>query len=365
MDGSIISFDSIQLWTSDFETEEEVKGMRVRPSDYESDTGKLLNDFPLFNDVSGSKAMRTDPDGFTVDIRWEFGIKKLIIHFSFGRILNGTNFYLVDYNSICEVFKIVKERLKEYGFKVNIENLQIGRADISRNIYLEERVSYYLETLKDCEMSQGKRRDFIDESNIESVLFYNDSHELHSYDKNLQHKKNCKRLKIPYDVSVHPHTLRNEQRLLNSQKVQEHLGIKYLKDLTLEAYHHARDRYLHSYKKNVYRFDPKDIEAMTEKSWYHELEKFKERYGNKFPVYHLEILGLSEGVLKRGNMRAYYSAVKRLYDGNSKTKAQRLWRFKDHVRKLKDFYNRIQPDLFDGKPAMDLYREMRLKTLAS
>jgi hypothetical protein len=149
-------------------------------------------------------------------------------------------------------------------------------------------------------------------------LWENQQQQVCVYDKlrKMQHDK------LPI-AGLPSNSIRFEHRMLKSKKVRDALNFRSVADL-LESYDSIASSYEQTMKKQLFRYEPAEVETILVSEMEAEMRFFKAKHGRKSLSLYLTCYGL-HSLLQLTNMETILCAVERVYDSRmqkSRMKAQ-------------------------------------------
>lgn len=351
-----VGIDSVRLTLNGYQIDKDAD-LEIDQGRYNNRTGKLLNEFPLFNEVRGAKAQLNNKDlGIRFTIRPFQSVPVAIVEFSVGRVADGSNYGPPDFEKTVSAFDKTEEWLGENGIDTNLMTAGISRLDSVRNIEIEEaQPKMYFPTLSICQMTRTKMTDY----NGEGLLWKNKSQQICAYDK-LEEMKIKK-----HSSSGLPPTLRIEHRCLNSSKVKSVFGFRSVSELLKpNGFKLVPEKYIQNVGSTIFKYTASEIEGLSMKSLQTDLRQFKNMFGAKhfYNAYH-KLKGL-ERILETIDADLYLELLEGEIEGKGETKKRRIRRLRNDFAKTRLNIELTKTDMFRGRTSADLYNEIREKTLA-
>ncbi|HES59161.1 MAG TPA: hypothetical protein ENO18_01910, partial [Caldithrix sp.] len=300
--------DTLRLILTDYTISKHTK-LLVQPSIYDHSDGMKLSNYDLFVDestgevVTGMKAyyngekinltikpsysIKSDKVDKEVKLKRKsydvvFRVKEneqawnspAYVQISVPRYKNPSNFYSLKTKDELKIIEQLGEDLKNIGIKTNIFNSNISRLDTFTNLETDEKFYQYKNIFDIINLSRKKAIDW----NGSTFLWKNNQSQITVYDKieemNFKLKDKFERQKYPANV------MRIENRNLTKKKILNNLGVVNVDQIFL-AYDELKKNHKETINKNIFRYEPKDLEVIQGESLAGELMRFY-RSGNRF-----------------------------------------------------------------------------------
>jgi hypothetical protein len=206
------------------------------------------------------------------------------LKFSLPKYYDGeNNFNALSDKKIKKCFNDIENKLYKLGIKTNLKEATLSRLDCFQNIITDENYHAYTPIFSLMKLSRKKNFEYAGTT----FLWRNGSHQITIYEK-IEEMMNRSKDKTQFGL-LPPQVMRIENRLMNKRKINDSLKLLTVNDLVrnLPA---IRDNYRDLINKNVFRYEPDEIEIMTKKDIIGRMESFKAN-GNKrwfydFVFYH-------------------------------------------------------------------------------
>jgi len=294
--------DTLKLHSRDFEVGQSAD-LKLRPGVVDMKTGEVENSFDLYKNrsgqvVSGSGAY-LNTELFNLDISQ----RGLHIKFTPAKNFYGTNYYSINSSQLKFISEEIQKTLKESDIHLNLEESEVSRIDLCKNIHTDQPFIAYQELFSFLE---GKR---MKSTQYGSYFRYgNKSRQTVFYDKieelNNQHI-DLKRYDIPQED-----TLRGELRFLNKKTVKRDLPATKLVQLqNKDTYEDMRDSYRHYIKDLVFRSKGEDKLKFNFRKEVELLKAIKEKSKRNAIVEYLSISGLEKVLLVYGSLENFRSVL--------------------------------------------------------
>lgn len=346
-----IGIDTVSLLLKNWHVEPGSKMTVVNNTDLE--TGEPINEYELIPGVFGSKISLNDKSGLGIGFEIEpffalGGIPLAKMHFSVGRVANGSNYEPPKFDETKYAFDIAETWLADHGIISDFGNSEITREDTVRNIPTDEQdLKPYFSVLQLCDMPRTTSKDF----GGEGLQIGNRQQQYCCYDK-LQEMKFNK-----HDIAGFPVTLRIEHKLLKKPKVRSVLGIRTVNDLLKPGnLNLIREKYIHHIGKNLFKVKPNDMRFHKHKTLAESLFVFMKAHGRNFRQsfrteygdrYILEQFGLDTWLDVNQSIDSKFNRAR------EKSRLQKVWLKIQNERS----------DFFHVKTNADLYEEIKMKAL--
>jgi len=278
--------DTVKLFIPDYSISNDSL-IQVQPAKVVSGTGEKLNEFELFQTVSGRKLHGSK--AFLNTDKWNLDIKPYsytdrgtacFLHFSVPKIHNGSNYYSVGEQGSRAVFNQVEAELKEHGFYCNLQKADFSRIDTFKNIEPAEPFETYSALFELLKARRGIKRNY-----GTTYLVSNTQQEFCVYDK----LEEMRRSKL--DTSGFPETMRFEHRLLNKQKVKAVLGFAQVADLFKGGYAVIKDKRKESWENSLFNFSVEEVVQLGSQELEQEMRAFEAEHGRFWFSYFLKSYG--------------------------------------------------------------------------
>lgn len=214
----------------------------------------------------GSKAIYNAPN-FNLTIKPSpQGVVYAIVTFSVPKVATSSNYTPADEPTLKEALKILQSDLTSIGIKTNVQNAALKRVDVTKNIVVDENIRSYLQLVKSLPCK------FKDEWDYGSTLLLkNGQQQICIYDKlvEMAYKK--------INADGLPSTLRFEQRFKTRAKVNNYLGMKYVKDIVGNL-DYVEQRYKDSMESNIFKLDTFDFKSTSTEKHRAEMEAMKPKH---------------------------------------------------------------------------------------
>lgn len=179
------------------------------------------------------------------------------IQFSVPKVLFGNNLNLAGKEELQEALSIVEEDLRQNGIFTDLFTANIGRIDVTKNIYVKHHFTDYLRVLEEFRLPRKKLINY-----GESIYLRNRSHALLIYDKVSELKQNKSCSYCDLDLLKNKNVLRIENQYLTKRKVNTALKIINTNDL-LSNYDNVIRTVKEQTNKAIFSFTFDDIEVYS------------------------------------------------------------------------------------------------------
>lgn len=346
-----IGIDTVSLLLKDWHVEPGSKMTVVNNTDLE--TGEPINEHELIPGVFGSKIHLNDQNnlGIGFEIKPFFALGGLPIatmHFSVGRVANGSNYEPPKFDETIYGFEIVQTWLADHGIVSDFGSADITRLDTVRNILTDEQdLKPYFSVLQLCDMPRTTSKDF----GGEGLQIGNKQQQYCCYDK-LQAMKFNKQ-----DTTGFPVTLRIEHRPLHSAKVRSIFGIRTVNDLLKTGNQNLiQEKYIYHIGKNLFKVKPNDMRFHNHKTLAEMLFEFMQSHGRNFRQSFRSEYG-DRCILEQFGLDTWLDVNQSIDAGFNRA------REKSRLHKVWLKIQNERSDFFHVKTNADLYEEIKMKAL--
>jgi len=328
--------DKIKLYTGDFEVERS-NNLKVKQGEIRLNDGEVEGERVLFyikgEPIFGKKAyLNNDDIHYSIDI----DSKGLFITLNPSIVFyREHNLYPVNEYQLRDVMRMIKEDIRKQGIKVNVDDMDISRLDLCKDVKLLYPFSVYGNVFS---WLDGKRMDRLTYGS--SYVFRNKSREIIFYDKLSELEKVYRVPRGRGGFTPRDTLMRGEVRLRKKKVVLRDLEISRAGELyKRETFEWLKEKY-----KDILRdvvFTSGDIEEDDDYSFKTEEEKlryFNERYGRNSLYRYLSMEGLGNILMRVGGLRNFEELLKRVYGRSYVSKQMR--RIKEDLKMIKGIEER-------------------------
>lgn len=303
--------------------------LTIVPADIDCSTGEIIGNYDLFVDnlgrhFNGKRAYYNDEkinvtvqnkyniDKFLKDQNYKsinlfdndtmYGNSKVIVQTSLPKFSTGSNFNSLTEHQELETISNIEKYLKDkVGISCNIQNASLSRVDTFLNVVTDNNFFSYYDLFNTLSATRKQKFEYAGTT----FLYRNGEQQLCIYDKIYEMKNQ------DIDTKIYPkNVVRIENRLLKKRKIRNSLGFTKVFDLKNDM-KLLKDNYLSEVTKDVFRYEPGEIEILTGDMLQKEMTLFKEQFGLRWNQKFLKMYGLAY-LLKVANIEtisAVYLAV--------------------------------------------------------
>jgi hypothetical protein len=343
----------MQLLLTDYQCKD-VK-LKLQPSPIDMATGEATASFPLWHDgtqmIEGSLAYHRQehinvkicpqpkPEGQGMGTA-------CYVRFEVPKFAGDSNYHPTDLKGTRKALRSAEKHLAGLGIKTDIKTAQISRLDAFKNVVADEPYSCYQSVLSLLSGSRMKQRGYEN-----GFLWENQQQQVCAYDKlrKMEHDKLS-------TAGLPRNSIRFESRMLKSKKVRDALNFRSVADL-LESYDSIASSYQQTMKKQLFRYEPAEVETIVMSKIEADMRFFKEKYGRNSLSLYLKCYGL-HSLLLLTEMEVILCAVENVFDDRKKKS-----RMKAELTKMR-FDTQSMRVLGPSKRTTgQLYQELREKVL--
>jgi hypothetical protein len=345
--------DTMQLLLTDYDASN--AKLKLQPSPIDMATGAATANFPLWHNgtqmVEGAYAYHRQehinvklypmpkPEGQGMGTICS-------IRFEVPKFAGDSNYHPTDRKGTQRAIRSAEKHLASIGIKTSLKTAQISRLDAFKNVVADEPYSCYQSVLSLLSGSRMKQRGYEN-----GFLWENQQQQVCVYDKlrKMEHDK--------FSIAGLPrNSIRFEHRMLKSRKVRDALNFRNVTDL-LESYDSIVSSYQQTMKKQLFRYEPAEVETIMASEIEAEMRWFKGKYGRESLSLYLKCYGL-HSLLQKTEMETILGVVEKVYDSRLKKS-----RMKAELTKMR-FETQAMRVLGPSKRTTgQLYAELREKVL--
>jgi len=285
--------DTLQINCLDWEVNSENK-LILQPAKIEVSSMQSIDECLLFKAsnrelIFGEKAFyNSNIINLTIKPMKQIREVMLFVNVSLPKVYyKGNNYHPVDKEQMQETLDIVQKELENAGIKTNIYNAKVSRMDLFKNVYPEHHFLDYRPVFRILKMKYEKEK-YRKEYGT-TFTYGNKSNMMCVYDKIWEMKLKG------MDTTNYPKTIRFELRMHKSKNIREKLKIKNLDDL-IRVYPELNNYYKEVMIKNLFKYEPEQVQIQTIQDIEQELYFYRERYKHYLGKY-LQVKGI-EAVLE-------------------------------------------------------------------
>lgn len=329
--------------------------LRLQPAPIDLESGERVGEVALWRSegdglVEGAKAYYND-DELNLSIQSLNRRPFCFVKVSVPKVLRGSNYHGVSVDETRRALELVGERLHSIGVESNLDEAQLTRVDLFKNVVTENSFGSYRPLFSLLSGRRMQSRDF-----GETFLWMNSARELTCYDKiqelTLQ-KKSTEGL--PSNV------VRFESRL-KQHRVIEKVGLSTVGDLVRD-YGRLPKIYNEAWESGLFSFDVPDIERLSENRLLNELMMYRRVAGRFWLQRYLEDVGTVSLLERVGGPEVLRRVVASMYGDREVARVQ-TWRL---LKRVESARRRRLPtiELYDRRTLGDYYTELKTKLLAA
>lgn len=352
--------DKIQVRVTDFEVKDS-SNLIVQPSPYRYSDHSQKANFVLFSRgaelVEGSKAYYNDEDGnYNATIQSFRNQPYLSISYSPAKVHNGSNYYSVGKGGVLAVGKWIEKDMRENGIYFSLDNSELSRLDLCRNVATDYRFTDYSKVLSLLDGRRKKQRcygtTFLWLSGVEQICVYDKLEEM-------RNKGEVIPSGLPSNV------IRFETRLMKKRKIRGSLGSSNYLEL-VNQYDALKDHYREMMSTNLFRYNMDEVKVVCADRIEDEMRWYKDMYQGHWYSRYVKRKGF-DYVLDEVGIEVYKEALKALLDDESDSnKKKKLYRI---MKELKGYQvERLTMERMreGGTTTLySLYEELRTKVLSA
>ncbi len=305
--------DTMQLLLTEYDCKD--AKLKLQPSPIDMATGAATANFPLWHNgtqmVEGAYAYHRQehinvklypmpkPEGQGMGTICS-------IRFEVPKFAGDSNYHPTDRKGTQRAIRSAEKHLASIGIKTSLKTAQISRLDAFRNVVADEPYSCYQSVLGLLSGSRMKQRGYEN-----GFLWENQQQQVCVYDKlrKMEHDK--------FSIAGLPrNSIRFEHRMLKSRKVRDALNFRSVADL-LESYDSIASSYQQTMKKQLFRYEPAEVETIMASEIEAEMRWFKGKYGRESLSLYLKCYGL-HSLLQKTEMETILGVVEKVYDSRLK-----------------------------------------------
>ncbi len=345
--------DTMQLQLTDYDATD--AKLILQPSPIDTATGRATASFPLWHNgtemVEGMRAYHNQehilvklyaqpkPEGQ--------GMSSVCsIRFEVPKFVGDDNYHPADFKGTRKALRQAEKHLAGIGIKTDIKTAQISRLDTFKNVVGEEPFPCYQTVLGLLSGSRMKQRGYEN-----GFLWENQQNQVCVYDKlkKMQHDK----LSV---AGLPRNSIRFEHRMLKSKKVRDTLSFRNVTDL-LESYDTIASTYQQTMKKQLFRYEPAEVETVLASQIEADMRFFKEKEHRESLSSYLCYYGL-HSLLQLTTMETILCAVENVYECRMKKS-----RMKRQILKMRFEGQSLHVQAPSKRTTGQLYAELREKVL--
>jgi hypothetical protein len=318
-------------------------------------TGKATASFPLWHDgtqmIEGSLAYHREehinvkicpqpkPEGQGMGTA-------CYVRFEVPKFAGDSNYHPTDLKGTRKALRSAEKHLAGIGIKTDIKTAQISRLDAFKNVVADEPYSCYQSVLSLLSGSRMKQRGYEN-----GFLWENQQQQVCVYDKlrKMEHDKFS-------TAGLPDNSIRFEHRMLKSKKVRDALNFRSVADL-LESYDSIASSYEQTMRKQLFRYEPAEVERIVLSQIEADMRFFKGKYGRNSLSLYLKCYGL-HSLLLLTEMETILHAVDNVFE--DKVKKSRM---KSELTKMRFDTQSMRVMGPSKRTTGQLYQELREKVL--
>ncbi len=345
--------DTMQLLLTDYDASN--AKLKLQPSPIDMATGAATANFPLWHNgtqmIEGAYAYHREehinvklypmpkPEGQGMGVNCS-------IRFEVPKFAGDSNYHPTDRKGTQRAIRSAEKHLAAIGIKTSLKTAQISRLDAFKNVVADEPYSCYQPVLGLLSGSRMKQRGYEN-----GFLWENQQQQVCVYDKlrKMEHDK--------FSIAGLPHnSIRFEHRMLKSRKVRDALNFRNVTEL-LESYDSIASSYEQTMKKQLFRYEPAEVETIMASEMEAEMRFFKGKYGRESLSLYLKCYGL-HSLLQLTTMETILGTVEKVFDCRMKKS-----RMKAQLTKMRYDTQAMRVLGPSKRTTGQLYQELREKVL--
>jgi hypothetical protein len=268
------------------------------------------------------------------------------IRFEVPKFAGDSNYHPTDRKGTRKALRSAEKHLAGIGIKTDIKTAQISRLDAFTNVVADEPYSCYQPVLSLLSGSRMKQRGYEN-----GFLWENQRQQVCVYDKlrKMEHDK------LP-TTGLPRNSIRFEHRMLESRKIRDTLNFRNVTEL-LESYDTIATTYQQTMRKQLFRYEPADVETILASEIEADMTYFKERFGRNSLSLYLKCYGL-HSLLQLTTMETILGAVESVFDCRMQKS-----RMKSELTKMRFDTQAMRVMGPSKRTTGQLYEELRQKVL--
>jgi hypothetical protein len=345
--------DTMQLLLTEYDCKD--AKLKLQPSPIDMATGAATANFPLWHNgtqmVEGAYAYHRQehvnvklypmpkPEGQGMGTICS-------IRFEVPKFAGDDNYHPTDIKGTRKALRSAEKHLATIGIKTSLKTAQVSRLDAFKNVVADEPFACYQSVLGLLSGSRMKQRGYEN-----GFLWENQQQQVCVYDKlrKMEHDK------LPV-AGLPRNSIRFEHRMLKSKKVRDALNFRSVADL-LESYDSIASTYQQTMKKQLFRYEPAEVETIMASEIEADMTFFKGKYGRNSLSLYLKCYGL-HSLLQLTNMETILGAVENVFDDRKKKS-----RMKAELLKMRFDTQAMRVMGPSKRTTGQLYAELREKVL--
>jgi len=297
--------DTLKLHTRDFEIGPNAD-LDLKQGPINLKTKNIMNHHFLYKDTSGKyifgPGAKLNTQRFNLDIT----LKGLHVKFTPAKNYHGCNYFPIKPNELKLVTAEIQKELKEHDIHLNIDNTDISRIDLAKNIHTDQPFIAYSELFA---VLEGKRMKST-ECGGEYYRYSNKSRQIVFYDKlnelKINQKINFERFNIPK-----VDTMRGEIRFMDKAIVKRDLPVTRSNELYKpDAFEALALSHRHYIRDLVFRKNDDDKLKFNFLSHVELLKALREKHPRNAIHQHLNMIGINQLLFEIGNLETYRILLK-------------------------------------------------------
>lgn len=290
---------------------------------------------------------------FNLDFR-EFKDKKFCqVRFSVPKIYYGKNYHSCDQRQTKQVVEAVGKQLAQVGLECNIEEADLSRVDIAKNIVTSGRFENYTPVFRTLKGYRSNEE--VDYGT--TYRWSNSQRQVVVYDKLVEMQKH------KVNTSGLPkNTMRFEVRWMKSPVSTKMLGVEKCGEL-LNNFDVLKQGYEADLKRGIFAHEPPSFEVVCQSDIESDFKLFRSITQRNWIGRYLETVGVKELISKSGDIDRLRKLVYDSLRGSHEVKKVLTSRVMKRIQMR--LYDTMQLSNSKGSPKrlVDLYSELRDKVL--
>jgi hypothetical protein len=297
-------------------------------------------------DIRGSSAY-INTEKINLDIKPLMNNVYAFVQFSLPKQLHETNYQPARECELIESLQHVENELFENGIETKIDQANISRLDINKDIQISESVMSYARVFEVLSANRAKNRKTY---GVNGWLFSNNRLEYCIYDKLEEMKKNNQ------SITGLPETLRFEHRCLTGAKVKEFYNFTTIEELKRVGFVALEEKQKQTWKENFFKYEVEELECIVESTIRLQLQYFQAKHGRQYFQRYLQWQGAYLLATSYAGTDIVLKALK-----NMESNRMKLNRAEKELKESLIIAGEILPEPINRKTLASLYIELKEK----
>lgn len=241
-------YDKFKIHTREFTVRSNPK-LSLGNAKVDLETGERGQEYPLWK-TGNQTTLGLNAFKNTKNCSYDITPYGLFIEFNPSKFGRENNISTANQNQLQIAMKQINVELNEIGISTNINNNEVSRLDLTKDINTNFSVSHYIPVFENIPRATTMR----DRKYPSGFLIENTQREYCIYDK-LQQIQDVMKIN-PSQLGLDNPIMRLENRLLNKKVVQSKTGLKNLIDfISKDNYNHCKEVYNNSIESDIFSID--------------------------------------------------------------------------------------------------------------